>query len=108
LFLNVTPGTGNYVLTVTHPYNLSWAPITEDWPLTSSIVIALADDEFYVGGTSLVVTFKAKNGMRTSILKVNEGNLSMVWKPDRPMNGDEDHQGRHLRIDENSYSIQGN
>jgi hypothetical protein len=98
---------GEYILTVAHPYNLSWAPKTEDWPLTGGIIIALPNNEFYVGGTGVVITFKARNGMQTGILKVDEGRfIDGAWKPGRRMNGDEEHQGRHLRIDVNSYGIQ--
>ena len=98
---------GNYVLTVAHPYNLSWAPKAEEWPMTGAIIIAISPDEFYVGGTGVVITFKSKNGMQAGILRVDEGKfVNAVWKPGRRMNGDEDHQGRHLRIDANSYAIQ--
>jgi hypothetical protein len=38
-----------------------WAPKTEDWPLMGGIVIALAGDEFYIGGAGLAVTFKSTN-----------------------------------------------
>lgn len=98
---------GNYILTVTHPYNLPWAPKTDDWPLTGGIIIALPDDEFYVGGTGIVISFQSKTGLQTGILRVDEGGfINNKWKPGRRMNGDEDHQGRHLRIDVNDYKIQ--
>jgi hypothetical protein len=98
---------GNYVLTVAHPYNLSWAPKAEEWPMTGAIIIAISPDEFYVGGTGIVITFKPKNGMQAGILRVDEGKfVKGVWKAGRRMNGDEDHQGRHLRIDVNGYGIQ--
>ena len=98
---------GNYILTVAHPYNLSWAPKTEDWPTTGAIIVSISRDEFYVGGTGVVVTFKPKSGVQAGILRVDEGRfVNGQWKPGRRMNGDEDHQGRHLRIDVNSYSIQ--
>jgi len=104
---SMTINHGNYVLTVTHPYNLSWAPKTNDWPLTGGIIIALPNNEFYVGGTGLVISFKSTSGSQVGILKIDEGNFANgIWKPGRRMNGDQDHQGRHLRIDVNDYSIQ--
>jgi hypothetical protein len=104
---SVTINHGDYVLTVTHPYNLSWAPKTNDWPLTGGIIIALPNDEFYVGGTGLVISFKSTNGSQVGILKIDEGKfVNGIWQPERRMNGDQDHQGRHLRIDVNDYSIQ--
>lgn len=97
----------SYVLTVTHPYNLPWSPKTNDWPLTGGIIIALPNDEFYVGGTGLVVSFKSTNGSQVGILRVDEGTfIDGIWQPGRRLNGDEDHQGRHLRIDVGKYSIQ--
>jgi hypothetical protein len=104
---SVTINHGDYVLTVTHPYNLSWAPKTNDWPLTGGIIIALPNDEFYVGGTGLVISFKSISGSQVGILKIDEGKfVNGIWQPERRMNGDQDHQGRHLRIDVNDYSIQ--
>jgi beta-galactosidase GanA len=104
---SVTINHGYYVLTVTHPYNLSWAPKTNDWPLTGGIIIALPNDEFYVGGTGLVISFKSISGSQVGILKIDEGKfVNGIWQPERRMNGDQDHQGRHLRIDVNDYSIQ--
>jgi len=98
---------GHYVLTVTHCYNLPWAPKTNDWPSTGGIVVALPNEEFYVGGTGLVISFKSTSGSQVGILQVDEGKfVNGVWQPGRRMNGDQDHQGRHLRIDVNDYSIQ--
>jgi hypothetical protein len=75
--------------------------------MTGAIIIAISPDEFYVGGTGIVITFKPKNGMQAGILRVDEGKfVKGVWKAGRRMNGDEDHQGRHLRIDVNGYGIQ--
>lgn len=104
---SVTISLGNYVLTVTHSYNLPWAPKTGDWPSTGGIIVNLPNDEFYVGGTGLVISFKSTNGSQAGILSVDEGKFfNDIWQPGRRMNGDEDHQGRHLRIDVNDYSIQ--
>jgi len=98
---------GNYVLTVTHSYNLPWAPKTNDWPSTGGIIVSLPNDEFYVGGTGIVITFKSTSSSQVGILKVDEGKfVNGIWKPGRRMNGDQDHQGRHLSIDVNDYGIQ--
>jgi len=96
-----------YILTVTHAYNLPWAPKTNDWPLTGGIIIALSNDEFYVGGTGVVVSFKSNDESQVGILRVDEGKfVNTIWQQGRRMNGDQDHQGRHLRVDVNDYSIQ--
>ncbi|MGB8193698.1 MAG: DUF5597 domain-containing protein, partial [Chitinophagaceae bacterium] len=89
---------------------LGWSPKSKenDWPLTGAIIIALSEDEFYVGGSGIVITFKPINaGFQAGILTVDEGVFEGgKWKPGRRLNGDEDHQGRHLRIPVNEYGIQ--
>jgi beta-galactosidase GanA len=101
---------GDYILTVSHDLTLGWSPKAKDtnWPLTGGIIISLAMDEFYVGGTGLVISFKPiKQGERAGILQVDEGVFANgKWQPGRRLNGDEDHQGRHLRIPMGEYGIQ--
>jgi len=101
---------GNYVLTVSHEYTLGWSPGAKEktWPLAGGIIIGLPNNEFYIAGTGLVVTFKPKaNGFRAGILNVDEGQfIKGKWQPGRRMNGDQDHQGRHLRIPQGEYGIQ--
>jgi len=101
---------GDYILTVSHEFTLGWSVGAKDknWPLAGGIIIGLSKDEFYVGGTGLVITFKPKlTGFRAGILRVDEGKfINGKWQPGRRMNGDQDHQGRHLRIPQGEYSIQ--
>lgn len=101
---------GGYILTVSHEFTLGWSAGAKDknWPLAGGIIIGLSDDEFYVGGTGLVITFKPKtNGLRAGILNIDEGQfINGKWQPGRRMNGDQDHQGRHLRIPQGEYGIQ--
>jgi len=101
---------GDYILTVSHEFTLGWSAGAKDknWPLAGGIIIGLSKDEFYVGGTGLVITFKTKaNGMRAGILNIDEGRfVNGKWQPGRRMNGDQDHQGRHLRIPQEEYGIQ--
>jgi hypothetical protein len=101
---------GNYSMTVSHDYTLGWSPKAKDsiWPLTGGMIISASGDEFYVGGTGLVITFKPiKEGLQAGILRVEEGKFEHgIWKPLRRLNGDQDHQGRHVRIPANEYGIQ--
>ncbi|HEX8022465.1 DUF5597 domain-containing protein [Mucilaginibacter sp.] len=101
---------GDYILTISHDLTLGWSSKAKDasWPLTGGIIIALANDEFYVGGTGLVISFKpVKDRVRAGILQVDEGVfVNGKWQPGRRLNGDEDHQGRHLRIPLGEYGIQ--
>ena len=101
---------GDYILSVSHDLTLGWSPQAkeETWPLSGGIIIALSKDEFYVGGTGLVIRFTSRDPMlRAGIERVDEGTfVNGIWRPGRRLNGDEDHQGRHLRIPTGEYGIQ--
>jgi hypothetical protein len=101
---------GGFKITAAHDLALGWSPKAKQdhWPLTGGIIIALSDSEYYVGGTGLVLTFQPKApGRRAGILSAEEGHfIDGKWHPVRQMNGDQDHQGRHLRIPEGEYGIQ--
>ena len=101
---------GDYILSVSHDLTLGWSPQAkeETWPLSGGIIIALSKDEFYVGGTGLVIRFASRDPLlRTGIERVDEGHfVNGSWRPGRRLNGDEDHQGRHLRIPTGEYGIQ--
>jgi beta-galactosidase GanA len=101
---------GDYILSVSHDLTLGWSPQAKEdsWPLTGGIIIALSKDEFYVGGTGLVIRFTSRNPLlRAGIERVDEGTFTNgSWHTGRRLNGDEDHQGRHLRIPTGEYGIQ--
>ena len=89
---------------------MGWSAGAKDssWPLAGGLIIAVAPDEFYVAGTGFVMTFTPKaNNKKAGFISVDEGRFENgVWKPGRRMNGDQDHQGRHVRIPANDHSIQ--
>lgn len=101
---------GNYIITVKHEYTLGWSPGAKSdvWPKTGGLIIAVAPDEFYVAGTGIVVTFESTiKNKKAGLLSVDEGGFqNSKWQPGRRMNGDQDHQGRHVRIPVNEYNIQ--
>jgi len=101
---------GNYTLKVTHEFNLGWSADAKNsaWPQTGAIVIAVDPDEYYVAGTGIVITFESVTpGKRAGFISVDEGNfINNKWIPQRRMNGDQDHQGRHVRIPVGEYGIQ--
>jgi len=101
---------GNYELTVKHSYTLGYEKDSknETWDMAGAIIIQTAENEFYVGGSGLVITFKnlIKPDLNVGILKVDEGKFeSNKWKVIRHLNGDQTHQGRHVRMMYNDYSI---
>jgi hypothetical protein len=102
---------GNYKLTVMHEYTLGWSPDAKKpgWPESGGVIIQTGDDEFIIAGTGIVVTFSIASGTNKSvgILRADEGRyVNGVWKPGRRMNGDQDHQGRHIRIAGKEWGIQ--
>jgi beta-galactosidase GanA len=100
---------GDYKITAIHELRLGWSPKAKDtvWPLTGGIIIGLSPHEFVVAGTGIVLTFQPKGEGRAGILSAEEGRfVNGKWQPDRRMNGDQTHQGRHIRIPEGEYSIQ--
>jgi hypothetical protein len=101
---------GDYLFTVHHEYKMGWSAGAKDssWPLAGGLIIAVAPDEFYVAGTGFVMTFTPKaNNKKAGFISVDEGRFENgIWKVGRRMNGDQDHQGRHVRIPANDYNIQ--
>jgi hypothetical protein len=101
---------GHYEFTFKHDYTLNWSDGAkgETWPMSSAIIIEISKDEFYIAGSGIVVTFKTlKENLNAGILKTDQGTFeNEKWKTIRHFNGDQTHQGRHLRISVGDYEIQ--
>ncbi|WP_343586077.1 DUF5597 domain-containing protein [Flavobacterium sp.] len=101
---------GDYEFTFKHDYTLNWSDgaKAETWPMSSAIIIEISKDEFYISGSGVVVTFKPlKENVNAGILKTDFGKFeNEVWRTIRHFNGDQTHQGRHLRISVGDYEIQ--
>nr|WP_199001006.1 DUF5597 domain-containing protein [Flavobacterium sp. ASV13] len=102
---------GNYEFTFKHDYTLNWSDGAKEeiWPMSSAIIIETGIDEFYIAGSGIVVTFKPlKNKtLNAGILKTDQGKFENgTWRTIRHFNGDQTHQGRHLRISVGDYEIQ--
>jgi beta-galactosidase GanA len=101
---------GNYRFTVKHDNTLGWTPESKktDWPLTGGLIISVAPDEFYVVGTGLVITCEpTAAGKKAGFVSIDEGRfINGAWTLGRRLNGDQDHQGRHIRLELGSYDIQ--
>jgi beta-galactosidase GanA len=102
---------GDYEFTFNHSYKLGWEAEAknETWDMAGAIIIQTDDKEFYVAGNGIYVTFKnlKKPKLNVGILKVDEGVFENGnWKILRHLNGDQTHQGRHLRIFKENYKIQ--
>ncbi|MEJ7677120.1 MAG: DUF5597 domain-containing protein [Segetibacter sp.] len=102
---------GNYRLSVTHYTSLGWVQEAEraKFPSAGGIIIQTGEDEFIIAGTGIVVTFATDDKVNpiVGILQSNEGEyINGKWVPGRRMNGDQDHQGRHVRISYGEWGIQ--
>jgi len=77
--------------------------------VSGGLAIAVGPDEFIIAGTGLVVTFEANApGLPlVGILSAQEGKyVEGQWRPRRWLNGDQTHQGRHLRLPPGKFDIQ--
>jgi beta-galactosidase GanA len=72
------------------------------------LVIALGDDEFLFAGIGLTITFApAEDGDQAGLLSVAEGRyVDGQWQHLRWLNGDQTHQGRHVRLEPGRFSLQ--
>ena len=101
---------GDYTFTAKHEYTWPYAVRSEgNTPRFGGMIIMTAKDEFYIAGSGVVVTFESssRNGAMAGIASMEEGGfLNGKWVAGRRMNGDEDHQGRHLHLPGEEYGIQ--
>ncbi|WP_304236998.1 DUF5597 domain-containing protein [Jiulongibacter sediminis] len=103
---------GDYELTCKNDYTLSWTPGArlDEWPLGSVIIIQTGENEFFVSGTGVVITFEhLKNkDLNIGLLKVDQGSFddNGDWAVLRHLNGDQTHQGRHVSIPTGSFQTQ--
>ncbi len=101
---------GNYEFTVRHSYTLGYEVHSGDdtWDMAGAVIVQTGENEFYIAGSGIVTTFKnLKNPMlNVGILKTDEGRFeNEQWKVIRHLNGDQTHQGRHIRIFLNDYAF---
>lgn len=104
-------------LTIKHSYSLGWEPGSKDaeWPEAACIILRLAKEEYLVIGSGVVVTYTDAKADKTwkkgdtriglakcEVVDINDGKLSVV----RHLNGDQTHQGRHVRIPVGQFEIQ--
>ena len=100
---------GDYIFYVKHDYSWPYSERMEGGiPRFGGMIIELSPDEFIIAGSGIVVTFASqKEGCVAGIGTIEEGEfVDGKWKPGRRMNGDQDHQGRHLNLPGTVYSIQ--
>lgn len=104
-------------LTIKHSYSLGWEPGAKDaeWPEAACIVLRLGKEDYLVIGSGVVITYTdaktdinwKKGDTRIGLAKcesvnIKDGNMKIM----RHLNGDQTHQGRHVRIPVGQFDIQ--
>jgi hypothetical protein len=101
---------GKYLFKISHDNVLGWNGHKNDslWDAVGAVIIQTGPDEFWVGGSGVVINFLSVDTSYTAgILSIENGSFTDgKWKPLLHLNGDEDHQGRHLRIPLHEWDIQ--
>lgn len=121
-------------VTASHYFTLPWDPRAtngQPWPATGGVIIRTAPDEFVIAGSGIVLKFENK-GETAVVARLGEdgfaeagntGDTDSPWtdtarvglagvyevdgnmQPIRWFNGDETHQGRHVRIGVDDFKI---
>jgi beta-galactosidase GanA len=93
-------------------FNLSfidpWTPRDQQHIAShGGLVLQLGPDEFLFAGSGVTITFAPADGAGyAGIESAWEGRFEQgQWKPSRLLNGDETHQGRHVRLPPDQFSI---
>lgn len=98
---------GNHRLTMA--FIDPWTPREKQKPEThGGLVIGLGEGEYLVAGRGITVTFQPADGKgRSGIERIDEGRIvDGKFVPARLLNGDQSHQGRHLRIAPDGFEVQ--
>lgn len=99
---------GDYVFDVT--FVDPWTP-REEQSIEShgGLIIQTGANEFFVAGSGVTITFDTQNpeGTQAGIAHIEEGRfVDGKWQRGRVLNGDQSHQGRHLRLPPDQFGIQ--
>jgi len=77
--------------------------------VAGGLAIAIGSDDFIFAGTGLTITFEdaVASDTNTGIVSAQEGRyVNGKWEPGRWLNGDQTHQGRHIRLVPGQFTIQ--
>ncbi len=78
-------------------------------PLGSVMILQLPEDEFVIAGMGATITFAPADGIgKVGIDRVQEGRYEKggAWVGARWLNGDETHQGRHVHLEDDGWTVQ--
>ena len=98
---------GDVVFTCRHDGTLTWSPVhgnPDAWDEGAFLILDLGEGEYLFLGTGCVATMRPAGGKgRVGLLSIDEYD---GLQPLRRLNGDENHQGRHLRIPFGEVGVQ--
>jgi beta-galactosidase GanA len=96
---------GDYTLRVS--FVDPWTPREQQTiPAHGGLILQLGPEEYLVAGRGLTVTFSAADSL-VGIESIREGTYEDgEWTPGRLLNGDQSHQGRHLRLPPDGFGVQ--
>jgi hypothetical protein len=116
---------GGYTLNVAHDYTWPWSSgfhQTNDWPRMGGLIICTGPGEYTVAGCGLVITFTSNSpekpiagilGIDEEVFANDSWMSSLKGDPanghlttGRRLNGDENHQGRHLSMTPDQCGVQ--
>jgi len=102
---------GDYEFTARHTYTFGWEPGSEsdEWEPAGAIIIQTGTNEFYYAGfgVSLVARNLKNPNVTVGILKTERGYFKdNEWVIYQHLNGDQTHQGRHIRSFLDDVAIQ--
>jgi beta-galactosidase GanA len=106
----VTETIGDYRFTVT--FIDPWTPRADQKIAThGGLIIQTAPEEYLVAGQGITVTVEPSSGGGSTFAGLDsvwEGTFDArgAWIPGRLLNGDQTHQGRHVRLPPGQYQIQ--
>ena len=104
-------------LTIKHSYSLGWEPGAKDaeWPEAACIILRLGKEDYLAIGSGVVITYtdaKADKTWKQGDTRIGLAKCESVSIIDgkmhikRHLNGDQTHQGRHVRIPVGQFDIQ--
>lgn len=100
----------DYQIIVSHVCTLPWTDgaKAEKWTPAGCIIFSPNNGEFWIAGTSVTCTFKnvKEKGKTTGILSADVCTKDVSGWVYRRLNGDETHQGRHMRMGSGEWQIQ--
>ncbi len=104
----VTVG-GTFAATVSFESPPGQSQATVARALGGGLIIALAPDDLLIAGSGIVVTFEptGPGDPIAGILSADERRfVNGQWRISRRLNGDQTHQGRHIRLPPGEFTIQ--